>query len=423
MSMYQKTVLENGLRIVTSSMPHTRSVCICFFIGTGSRYEASEQAGISHFIEHLCFKGTERRPTAKEISETIDGVGGMLNGGTDKELTVYWSKVARPHFALSLDLLVDMLRNSRFESSDIEMERKVIIEELNMCFDSPQSRVDTLIDEVMWPDQPLGRDVLGHKETISGVNRTEIVNSLLKRYLPSNTVIGVAGDISHDEVSEAVTKALGTWKDDVPASWSPAKYRKDSRRIITEHRKTEQAHLCLSVKGIPHNHPDRFTLDLLNLILGEGMSSRLFLEIREKLGLAYDVHSHISHYHDSGSVSVCAGVDHKQIEKVIAAILLELVKLKDEIVTETEISKAKELGKGRLMLRIEDTRSVAGWIGGQDLLMGHIRTVDEVVSLLDAVTAADLQRVARDIFREEKLRLALVAPRPNEDRLEKLLKL
>jgi predicted Zn-dependent peptidase len=303
------------------------------------------------------------------------------------------------------------------------MERKVIIEELNMCFDSPQSRVDTLIDEVMWPDQALGRDVLGRKETITGVDRTAIVSYLSNHYLPSNTVIGVAGDILHDEVLGAITEALGSWKDDVMASWTPAKDSENSPRVITERRKTEQAHLCLSVEGIPHNHPDRFTLDLLNLILGEGMSSRLFLEIREKLGLAYDVHSHISHYHDSGSVSVCAGVDPKQIERVIEAILIELAKLKDEVVSETEIVKAKELGKGRLMLRMEDTRSVAGWIGGQDLLTGNIRTVDEVVSLLDAVSAADLQRVARDIFREEKLRLALVAPRPNEDRLEKLLKI
>jgi predicted Zn-dependent peptidase len=404
-------------------MPHTRSVCICIFIGAGSRYEDLEQAGLSHFAEHLCFKGTKRRPTAKEISETIDGIGGVLNGGTDKELTIYWAKVARPHFSLALDLLVDMLRNSSFNNSDIENERKVIIEELNMCFDSPQSRVDTLIDEILWPAQALGRDVIGRKETVAAINRSMIVDYMSSHYLPGNTVIGVAGDISHDEVLESIVELLGEWPTSTMKSWYPAELRQDSSRLVTEHRKTEQAHLCLSVHGIPHSHPDRFTLDLLNLVLGEGMSSRLFLEIREKLGLAYDVHSNVNHYHDSGSVNICAGVDPKRVEDVIKAIIFELDKLKEKRVPEAEISKAKELGKGRLMLRMEDTRSVAGWMGGQELLMNQIRTVDEVVTLLDNVEASDLQRVAQDLFTRDKLRLALVAPRPKAERLEKLLNL
>ncbi|MCJ7523468.1 MAG: insulinase family protein [Dehalococcoidia bacterium] len=420
--MYEKTVLKNGIRIVSSPMPHTRSVCICIFIGSGSRYEEEEQAGSSHFIEHLCFKGTERRPTAKEISETIDGIGGVLNGGTDKELTVYWAKVARPHFSMALDLLVDMLRNSKFNPADIENERKVIIEELNMCIDSPQSRVDTLIDEIMWPAQPLGRDVIGRKETVTAMDRSLIVDYLNAHYLPNNTVISVGGDIEHTEVVGSISEVLGSWSAGAPGSWQPIDENRSFPRVAAEHRKTEQAHLCLAVPGIHHTHPDRFTLDLLNLILGESMSSRLFLEIREKMGLAYDIHSHVSHYHDSGSVNVCAGVDPKKVEDLIQSILIELTKLKEEEVSESELIKAKELGKGRLMLRMEDTRSVAGWIGGQELLMNQIRTVDEVVSMLDDVNSNDLRRVARELFREDKLRLAVVAPRPEEDRLEKLLK-
>lgn len=421
--MYQRTVLDNGLRIVSSSMPHIRSVCICIFIGAGSRYEAAEQAGLSHFVEHLCFKGTVRRPTAKELSEAIDGVGGILNGGTDKELTVYWAKVARPHFPLALDLLVDMIRNSKFDPVDIESERKVIVEELNMCLDSPQSRVDMLIDEVIWPAQPLGRDVAGSKETVATVDRSMILNYLSHLYLPNNTVVAVAGDISHNEVVDSVIEILGDWHDGVTASWSPADNDQSSPRFVTEQRKTEQAHLCLAVRGIPHDHPDRFALDLLNLILGEGMSSRLFLEIRERLGLAYDVNSQISHFHDSGAVNVCAGVDPKRVEDAIEAILRELVKLREDQVPEAEITKARELGKGRLTLRMEDTRSVAGWIGGQELLTGRIRTVDEVVSILDAITADDLQRMAQELFQTNRLCLALVGPSRRERRVERLLKL
>jgi len=421
--VYQKTVLDNSLRIVSSAMPHTRSVCICIFIGTGSRYEIAEQAGLSHFVEHLCFKGTERRPTAKELSETIDGVGGVLNGGTDKELTVYWAKVARPHFLLALDLLVDMLRNSKFDPVDMENERKVIIEELNMCMDSPQSRVDMLIDEVIWPAQPLGRDVAGSKETVAAIDRSMILDYLSTHYLPSNTAVSVAGDISHNEVVDSVMAVLGDWPDGVPGSWFPADNGQDISRLVVEQRKTEQVHLCLAVRGISHMHRDRFTLDLLNLILGEGMSSRLFLEIRERKGLAYEIHSHVTHFHDSGSVNVFAGVDPRRVEDAIEAILTELLKLREEQVSEAEIIKAKELGKGRLMLRMEDTRNVAGWIGGQELLLGNIRTVDEVISILDAVTASDLQRVARELFLTNKLCLALVGPSLEEGRLERLLKL
>ncbi|MGB3129656.1 MAG: pitrilysin family protein [Dehalococcoidia bacterium] len=420
--MYQRTVLDNGLRIVSSAMPHTRSVCICVFIGTGSRYETPEQAGLSHFMEHLVFKGTARRPTAKEISETIDGIGGILNGGTDKELTVYWVKVARPHFSLALDLLVDMLRNSKFNSVDMKNERKVIIEELNMCMDSPQNRVDMLIDEVMWPAQALGRDVAGSKETVTAIDRKMILDYLPIHYLPSNAVVGVAGDITHDEVVDSVAAVLGDWPDGTPGSWFPADNGQETSRLIAERRKTEQAHLCLAVRGIPRMHPDRFALDLLNLILGEGMSSRLFLEIRERRGLAYEIHSFVSHFHDSGSVNICAGVDPRSVEDTIEAILRELAKLRDDQVPETEITKAKELGKGRLMLRMEDTRSVAGWIGGQELLLGHILTVDEVVSMLDAVTASDLQQVAQKLFLADRLSLALVGPSFKKGHLQKLLK-
>ncbi len=421
--MYQKTVLDNGLRIVTSEMPHTRSVCISIFIGAGSRYELSEQAGLSHFVEHLCFKGTEKRPTSKEISETIDGVGGVLNGGTDKELTVYWVKVARPHYSVALDLLVDMLRRSKFDPVEIENERKVIIEELNMSIDSPQSRVDTLIDEVVWPDQALGRDVAGTKDTVNAVNRQMILDHMSRLYLPGNSVISVAGDISHDEVVDSIGKAFGDWPMGVVGHWFPAEDSQDAPRLTVESRKTEQVNLCLAVRGLSSQHPDRFILDLLNVVLGEGMSSRLFLELRERKGLAYDIHSHVSYFRDAGSLGVYAGVDSKKSELAVEGILQELIRLRDGPIPEVEIIKAKEMGKGRLMLRMEDTRSVSGWMGGQELLTDRILTVDEVVSIVDAITASDIQRVARELFLTSKLNLALVGPVRSRGRLGKLLKL
>ena len=420
---YQKTTLDNGLRIVSTTMPHTRSVCMCIFIGAGSCYEPAPQAGVSHFLEHLCFKGTERRATSKEISETIEGIGGLLNGGTDKELTVYWAKVARPHFPLALDLLVDMLRHSKLDPAEIEKERQVIIEELNMTMDSPHQRVDMLVDEALWPDQPLGRDVAGTKETVAAINRDMMLHYMAQQYVPSNTVVSVAGDIGHDEVVSSLSQPLGDWRYGSAGPWYPADDRQEAPRLKLEQRKTEQAHLCLGLRGLSSVHPDRFVLDLLVVVLGEGMSSRLFLELRERRGLAYDVHSYVSHFHDSGSVIIYAGVDPKNLETTVEAVLGELHRLKADPVPEEELTKAREFSKGRLLLRMEDTRSVAGWLGGQELLTERILTVDEVVSLVDAITPQDLQRVAQGLFTRNGLSLAVVGPVRRRRRLGGLLKL
>jgi predicted Zn-dependent peptidase len=246
---------------------------------------------------------------------------------------------------------------------------------------------------------------------------------MANNYLPNTAVVAVAGDIHHDEVVASVASMLGDWPRKEATEWLPSTDNQESPRFVLETRKTEQAHLCLAVRGVPHDHPDRFALDVLNIVLGEGMSSRLFLEIRERLGLAYEIHSHVDHFHDSGSVNISAGVDPRRVDEAVGAILGELLKVRDDVIADAELSKAKELGKGRLMLRMEDSRSVAGWIGGQELLTGHIRTVDDVVSILDAVTAEDAQSVARDLLRTDKLSLALVGPARSGKRVEKLLKL
>ena len=420
--MYQKKVLDNGLRIITCPMPHTRSVSICIYLGAGSRYESEAQAGVSHFIEHLCFRGTEKRLSAKDISGAIEGVGGVLNGGTDKELTVYWCKVAQPHFHLALDVLADMVLHSRFEKRDIEKERKIIIEEISMSKDAPNQLVGMILDELLWPDHPLGRDVAGTNKSVEDMSRELMLDYMASEYSPANTVIAIAGNIEHEEAVNEVNKILGGWENKKPRlNFLP--YIEDKNpRFKVEKRDTEQTHLCLALPGVSLSDSRRFTIDLLNVILGEGMSSRLFIEIRDKLGLAYNIHSYLDHFQDSGALTIYAGVHPKSLEIGITAILEQLALLKEKI-SDEEITKAKELSKGRLLLRMEDSRSVAGWVGGQEILSGKIMDVEEVVAIIEKVTAEEMRAVAKELLVGDKLRLSVVGPVKSTDHLEKLLKI
>ncbi|MBA7644519.1 putative zinc protease [subsurface metagenome] len=420
--MYQKTTLDNGLRIITATMPHTRSVSICIFIGVGSRYEAEGKAGVSHFIEHLLFKGTKKRPTAKEISEAIEGVGGILNGGTDKELTVYWCKVAQSHFQLALDVLVDMLLHSKFDPPDIDKERRVIIEEINMSKDSPPQQVNMLIDELLWTNHPLGRDIAGSKESVAAITRATMVDYLQRQYQPDNTVVTIAGDIEHQEIVAAVNRAFSSWTKQEERSGYLDYKEQVAQRLHIETRDTEQAHLCLALPGLSLFHPRRFTLDLLNVILGEGMSSRLFAEVRDKLGLAYSIHSYVEHFLDSGAVIIYAGVEPKNLPTAVRVILEQLSQLRERV-PESELSKAKELSKGRLLLRMEDSRNVAGWMGGQEILTGRILSVDQVVTIIDAIAVDELKQLAEELMVGSQLRLAVVGPVGGDEPLEELLKL
>jgi predicted Zn-dependent peptidase len=403
-------------------MPHLRSVSISFFIGTGSRYETEEQAGISHFIEHLCFRGTSKRPTSIEISTEIEGVGGILNGGTDKEITIYWCKVAQPHFQTALDVMVDMLLNSKFDTGDMEKERQIIIEEINMSYDSPAHRVALLIEELLWPEHPLGRDIAGSKESVAAITRDMLFGYLASQYQPSNTVIAVAGGIQHQEVVAAISQILGKWTGQQPHPEYVPYEKKPVPRLRIETRDTEQVQLCLALPGLSFLHPKRFSLDLLNVILGEGMSSRLFTEIRDKMGLAYSIGSYADHFLDTGSLVISAGVETKNLPLAIEAILKELTRL-TKIIPESELNKAKEFSKGRLLLRMEDSRSVTGWLGGQEILMGRILSIDEVISIIDAITVGELQQLAQELLVGDQLRLAVVGPVPPDRPLEKLLRL
>lgn len=420
--MYRKTTLGNGLRVLTSCMPHTHAVCIALFIGIGSRYESEYEAGTSHFIEHILFRGTTRHPSARDISEAIEGVGGILNGATDKELTFFWCKVACDHFLSATDVLVDMLRNSRFDAGDIEKERQVIVEEINMCKDSPSQQVGLLIDEVLWPHHPLGRDIAGTRESVSGIDRQRLKQFLQSRYTPRNSVITVTGRIQHEEVLEVIERLLGNWQNNAPQAEFQAFREEPGERLRIEKRDTEQAHLCLALPGIALSHPQRFPLDLLNVILGEGMSSRLFSEIRDKMGLAYSINSYVEHFLDTGSLTVSASVEPQNLNRAVTAILEQLEQLRDGI-PESEMKKAREISKGRLLLRMEDSRNVAGWLGGQEILLNRVLTMEETVSIIDSITVDHLQQIARELIDLEKVRLAVVGPVPDPKPLKRLLRI
>lgn len=420
---YHRSTLANGLRVLTAPMPHTRSVAVSVYVGAGSRYERTEQAGLSHFIEHLCFKGTERRPTPQEIFQVIDGIGGTINAATDRELTVFYSKVARPHFELSLDVLADLVRRPLLEPEELEKERKVVLEELAMVADSPSQQVDVLLDETLWPGQALGRDVAGSEASVDALSREQAIDYLGHQYVPNNTVVSVAGAVEHEEVVELLSAAFGDWRRGVPGGWFPAVNGQRSPRVAVKEKESEQAHISLAVRGLPIQHPDRYALSLLSVVLGEGMSSRLALELRERRGLCYDVHSYLSLFQDAGAFAIYAGVDPKQAREALEALVAELARLRDEDVPGDELERAKELAKGRLLLRMEDTRSVSDWLGAQELLAGRIRTADDIAVLIDAVTAADVRRVAQRLFVTEQLNLAVVGPFKSDRRFRPALKL
>jgi predicted Zn-dependent peptidase len=419
---YSKTSLANGLRVITAPMPHTRSVAVSIYIGAGNRYETKQEAGISHFIEHLCFKGTKKRPNAQLISETIDGVGGVLNAATDREYTVYYAKVARPHLDLALDVLCDLVRSPLFNAEEMEKERKVVIEELASVNDSPGQQADMMLDEMLWPAQPLGWDIGGTEESVGTITRDMILEYAQRQYVPNNMVVAVAGNITEDEVVTLLEPTLGSLRSGTPQDWYPAQEDQVDVSCRLLSKRTEQTHIALGMQALPLGHPDRYAIDLLSVLFGESMSSRLFMELREHQGLCYDVNSYVTHFLDAGSFGVYAAVDPKNGPQTVDALMSELRRLRDGIPQE-ELNKARELAKGRMLLRMEDTRSVSGWLGGQEILTSRIRSPEEVVDLLDQVSTADLSRVVDTVLRKDKLNLAVVGPHRSERRYMPLLEL
>ncbi len=407
--MYKRSTLPNGLRIVTGEMPHTRSATISVYVGAGSRYELDAEAGLSHFLEHMLFKGASRRPTARDISEAIEGVGGMHNAATDREATVYYAKVPHTAATETIDILADMVRDPVMDGAELEKERAVILEELAGIEDNPAELVGILIDETLWPGQPLGRNVGGTPETVQRLPLSAVTEYFRRQYVPSNLVLVAAGNVVHDEVVAAAGRWLGDMPAAVPGAWLPVTARNGAPRLAVRDKATEQAHICIAYPSVSLSHPDRFAVDLLSTVLGEGMSSRLFLELREERALVYDIHSYPSEYRDTGSFTIYAGRDPANARTTVEVTLQETAKLLGGL-PDSELAKGKQMARGRIQLRMEDTRSVAGWIGSQELLLDDILTVDEVVARLDAVTRDDLLRVGRQILAPANATMAIVGP-------------
>lgn len=421
--MFQRSVLGNQLRVTTSMMAHTQSVSIAFFVGAGSRYEPTELAGVSHFIEHLPFKGSEKWPTARDVSEAIEGVGGIMNASTDREVTVFWCKVARPHFRTAFAVLLDMLINPLLDPEEVEKEREVIQEELRMTYDNPSYRVDLLVDEALWPEQAMGRDVGGTPDTVAAIDQETIREYMSRQYNPANTVVAVAGNVTHEEVVYLLEDATHGWKPQTPLEWEPVSQNSAEGPVIKiERRRSDQSHLCLALPGLSLNDPDRYALSLLNVILGDGMSSRLFLNLREVQSLAYDVSSSINHFRDCGSMVIYCGVEPRKTNNAVRALMEQLDGMRAEP-EERELNKAREYATGRLLLRMEDSRAVASWMGSQELLQNQLCSVEEILAQLNAVTPADISGLATRLFQEEQLRLALVGPQGGQKTLAGLLKL
>jgi len=421
--MQRKITLDNGLRILTTSMPHTRSVAMGIYTAVGSRYEIQAQGGISHFIEHMLFKGTDRRPTAQHIAEEIEGLGGVLNAWTGDEVTVYWAKVADQHLPIALDVLLDMFRHSNFAPEEIEKERQVIIQEICREMDAPESRVHNLIKGLIWPDHPVGSDTAGTRASVSAISRQDLLEYIGLNYTPGSTVISLAGKLDHGRVAEQLGASLAGWQPAEKTSFVPVTEARAGPRLRVEFKETEQAHLCVGMRGLSASDPDRFKLHILNTILGEGMSSRLFLEIREKRGLAYSVGSYTSHLRDTGAMVLYAGVPPKKATATVRAMMEQLALLRNGLVPEAEVKKAKEFTKGHLLLRMEDTFSNADWGAGQEVTDRKVLTVNQVIAMVDAVTPQDVQQMARRLFSAQELSLAAIGPFKSDRKFRSCLQL
>ena len=422
-TLYQKTVLPNGVRVVTSRMDHVRSASLILYFRVGSRYESDEQAGISHFLEHMVFKGTERRPDPIMLTQEIEGVGGILNAATSRESTNYWVKVPSAHLARAFDVLADMLRHSTFDPEELEKERFVIIEEIRGILDTPDDLIHDVIDELVWDGQSVGRPVIGSVETVSAITRDDLFTYLRTQYRPDRLVIAAAGDIHHEQVVELAEQYFG----DLPASdvntFVQAEVRQQEPRVRLLTRPTEQAHLCVAVPALPYTDDRRYVQDMIDAVLSSGMSSRLFQEIRERLGLVYEVYGYFREYADVGQGVVYAGTDPARVEQTIEAILREFDKLRREPVPADELERTKELRRGRIVMGLEDSRAVAGWIGSQEAVFGEILTPEEVMARIDAVTSEQIQELATELFRPDVLNLAIVGPYEADSHFRSLLHL
>ncbi len=403
-------------------MPAVKSATVLLLVKAGSRYEEKNLNGIAHFAEHMFFKGTKKRPTAVEIASLIDGLGAEFNAFTSKEYTGFYIKAASSHLELVSEVLSDMLLNSKFDQEEIDRERNVIGEELRMYLDTPMRYVGDIYEELLYGDQPLGWDTVGTLETLANINRADFLSYNSKYYLGPNMIFVVGGDVTETMGKELAEKYFVGLPDQPSPEFTKVKFEQKVPAVRLFHKDSEQAHFVVGVRSLPLGNPERYKIAVLNAILGSSMSSRLFIQLRERRGLAYYVRSGSEEYHDAGSFNAQAGVEPKNINEALKVVLDEFGKIATEPISEEELKKAKDSLKGRLILELEDSREVSTMVGLQELLEGKIRTPEEIISEVDKVTGEDVNQIAKQLFVNEGLNLAMISPFKDEAQFIKDLK-
>ncbi len=418
---YKLTKFSNGLKLITVPLENTKAVTVLFSVGVGSRYEPKELNGISHFLEHMFFKGTEKRPTALDISKALDSVGASFNAFTGEEGTDFYVRAASEHFDLALDVLSDMLYASKFEPSEIEREKGVIAEEINMYQDVPQTYIYDVAKKLLFGDHPLGRETTGQKETIKKFKRESFLSFRNKFYSPHNMVVAVAGKKDSFDWVKRITEKF----EKIPVlrgeDYEKVQVVQTKPELLIHHKKTDQAHIILGFRSLPRTDPRRPVLKVLNNLFGENLSSRLFIEVRERRGLAYYVGSEMGDFRDAGVFGAGAGVDIARAEEAIKVILDEFGKLKSYRVSADELARAKENLKGKLYLYLEESFAVAEFLADQELFWGKIKDPEAIVEQYGKVTAEDIQNLAQELFIPKNLNLAMIAPFEDKSKFQKIL--
>ncbi len=408
--LYQLTKLPNRLQILTIPMRERESAAVAIWVRVGGRFEPKKISGVSHFLEHMLFKGTKKRST-REIKKEVEGVGGMLNAFTAEEATCYFAKLPAEHFKRAGDVLVDMVKDATLSLKEMQRERPVILEEIKMYRDQPAQYVHELISELLWPDQALGRSLAGVPETVAAINRQNMIAYKQKYYQPPNILISVSGPVSHSEVVGLAEKFYATTKASSGLSqFSPVKLNQKKPAFIFVEKETEQTHIVIGFHGFSKHDPRRYALGLLNVMLGANMSSRLFEEVRERRGLAYEIKSGTGHYQDTGSFTVSAGVENKKIQLAIQVILQELGKIMKKPVPAEELRRAKDYYLGQFLMGLEDTLDHLLWVGEKVLYREGVPNRQEIAQAIEKVTAEDIQKVARQIFQTSHLNLTMIGP-------------
>ncbi|MFH1478383.1 MAG: pitrilysin family protein [Candidatus Omnitrophota bacterium] len=420
--MYKKITLDNGSRLVLNHMPNMESASLGIWLKTGSRNEEKKISGISHFLEHMIFKGSPSR-NSRKIKEEIEGRGGSLNGFTSEEITCYLVKVSSRHVDIAMDVLSDMVLNASLDKKEIEKERTVIIEEIKMYKDLPGHLVHDALYELMWPGHSLGRNIAGSIQTVSSISREDIASYKRKNYIPKNTAIVLCGNLKKDHVIKKAKGLLSFENALLPQAIAEFKSPQSSPCIKIAPKRTAQTHMCLGLRSSGRFHKDRYAMSLLHILLGANMSSRLFENIREKRGLAYEIYTEVKRYDETGSFIINAGMEHKKAEEVLRLALKELKNIKDHIVPAKELKRAKEFFKVQTLLSLEDTMDHMLWLGEKVIMKDSLPDKDRIIKNIDRVSSQDLQRVAKDVFKDEGLNLAVVGPVKDKEKnnLERLL--